>query len=101
MIGSEPSDLMMQQQFYGWEAGADVGSNNMGIAAMQTPEMTAAMMHQYYGAAAGGVMTTGAAPNASQGAPDSRKIFVGGLWDTTEDDLMQYFSVFGQVLEVN
>lgn len=34
--------------------------------------------------------------------PDSSKIFVGGLArNTTEDDLRQYFSVFGNVVECN
>ncbi|CAF1675513.1 unnamed protein product [Adineta ricciae] len=35
-----------------------------------------------------------------QKAEDDRKLFVGGLtWDTTQDDLREYFSSFGNILD--
>jgi len=36
----------------------------------------------------------------SQKPEDDRKLFVGGLtWDTTQDDLHEYFSNFGNILD--
>ncbi|CAF4608976.1 unnamed protein product, partial [Rotaria magnacalcarata] len=40
-------------------------------------------------------------PEANGQKPeDDRKLFVGGLtWDTTQDDLHEYFSSFGNILD--
>ncbi|CAF4609936.1 unnamed protein product, partial [Rotaria magnacalcarata] len=40
-------------------------------------------------------------PEANGQKPeDDRKLFVGGLtWDTTQDDLREYFSSFGNILD--
>ena len=49
-------------------------------------------------AAYGQDFTTG--PSASSNDDDERKIFVGGLsWETTEDDLRDYFARFGAILD--
>ena len=43
---------------------------------------------------------TSSVPSASSNDDDERKIFVGGLsWGTTEDDLKEYFSRYGGILD--
>ena len=41
-------------------------------------------------------------PSSKRNEDDNRKLFVGGLkWETTKDDLQQYFEQFGEVTYAN